>query len=56
MSRGKKDDFVWEAENTALGVLAGWKESSLMPWAETIHIMEVMDEIRRQGKTVYPGE
>lgn len=48
--------FVWEAENTALDVLAGRKESSIMPWAETIRIMEIMDEIRRQGETVYAGE
>lgn len=48
--------FVYEAQNTALNVLADWKESSIMPWAETLYIMEIMDEIRRQGKTVYPGE
>lgn len=63
MCRGKKFDFpkigrgfVWEAENTALDVLAGRTASSIMPWAETIRIMEIMDEIRRQGGTVYPGE
>lgn len=63
MCRGKKFDFAkigrgfaWEAENTALDVLAGRKESSIMPWAETIRIMEIMDEIRRLGGTVYPGE
>ncbi|CRG86588.1 putative oxidoreductase C513,06c [Talaromyces islandicus] len=48
--------FVWEAENTALDVLNGRKESAIVPWAESIHIMEIMDEIRRQGNTVYPGE
>jgi predicted dehydrogenase len=48
--------FVYEAQNTALDVLAGRKESSIMPGAETLYIMEIMDEIRRQGKTIYPGE
>ncbi|OOQ89231.1 putative dimeric dihydrodiol dehydrogenase [Penicillium brasilianum] len=48
--------FVYEAQNTALDILAGRKESSIMPGAETIYIMEIMDEIRRQGETVYPGE
>lgn len=48
--------FMWEAENTAFDVLAGRKESRIMPWSETVYIMEILDEIRRQGKTVYPGE
>ncbi|KAJ5553666.1 hypothetical protein N7494_003044 [Penicillium frequentans] len=48
--------FVWEADNTALDVLEGRKESSIVPWAMTVHMMEIMDEIRRQGGTVYPGE
>ncbi|KAJ5664498.1 hypothetical protein N7507_005229 [Penicillium longicatenatum] len=48
--------FVWEAENTALDVLGGRKESGIVPWATTVHMMDMMDEIRRQGGTVYPGE
>lgn len=48
--------FVWEADNTALDVLEGRKESRIMPWAATVHMLEIMDEIRRQGGTVYPGE
>lgn len=48
--------FVYEIQNTALDVLAGLKESTIMPWAETVYIMEITDEIRRQGKTAYPGE
>ncbi|KAJ5789764.1 uncharacterized protein N7518_006775 [Penicillium psychrosexuale] len=61
--QGKKYDFpplgrgfVYEAEHTALDILEGRKESRTMPWAETIYMMEIMDEIRRQGNTVYPGE
>jgi predicted dehydrogenase len=58
---GKKYDheykwqgFVYEADNTALDIAAGRKENSIMPWSETIRVMEVMDEIRRQGGTKYP--
>ncbi|KAI9150623.1 D-xylose 1-dehydrogenase (NADP(+)) [Paramyrothecium foliicola] len=58
---GKKYDFkrqqqgfIYEADNTALDLAAGKKESSIMPWSETIRVMEIMDEVRRQGGTVYP--
>ncbi|KAL0932245.1 dimeric dihydrodiol [Colletotrichum truncatum] len=60
---GKKYDYkpigrgyYWEADNAALDVLAGRLESSVMPWSETIRVMEIMDEIRRQGGTVYPQD
>ncbi|KAK6077409.1 dimeric dihydrodiol [Seiridium cupressi] len=59
--QGKKHDyerpqqgFIYEADNTALDLAAGKKESSIMPWSETIRILEIMDEIRRQGGTKYP--
>ncbi|GJC86130.1 D-xylose 1-dehydrogenase (NADP(+)) [Colletotrichum liriopes] len=48
--------YYWEADNAALDVLAGKLESDVMPWAETIRVMEIMDEIRRQGGTVYPQD
>ncbi|KAK1621715.1 hypothetical protein BDP81DRAFT_443176 [Colletotrichum phormii] len=41
--------YYWEADNAALDVLAGKLESDVMPWAETVRVMEMMDEIRRQG-------
>ncbi|KAI1297796.1 dimeric dihydrodiol dehydrogenase [Xylaria venustula] len=57
---GKRYDFTvegrgytYEQDATALDVLAGKKESDVMPWAETLRVMEIMDEIRRQGGTVY---
>lgn len=57
---GKKYDyanafqgFIYEADNTALDIRAGRKESEIMPWAETVRVMEIMDEIRRQGGTRY---
>ncbi|PSR88637.1 hypothetical protein BD289DRAFT_366910 [Coniella lustricola] len=48
--------FIYEADNTALDLAAGRKESSIMPWSETIRVMEIMDEIRRQGGTKYPQD
>lgn len=45
--------YQFEADNAGLDVLAGRLESAVMPWSETVRIMEVIDEIRRQGGTVY---
>lgn len=60
---GKKHDykqaaqgFIYEADNTALDIAAGRKESPIMPWSETIRILEIIDEIRRQGGTSYPQD
>ena len=47
--------FIYEADNTALDVLAGRKQSSIMPWSETLHVLEIMDSVRKQGDTFYPG-
>ncbi|CAG9981124.1 unnamed protein product [Clonostachys byssicola] len=59
--QGKKYDysrpqqgFIYEADNTALDLAAGRKESTIMPLSETVRVMEIMDEVRRQGGTVYP--
>ncbi|KAL4934484.1 Gfo/Idh/MocA family protein [Aspergillus undulatus] len=46
--------FQYQADNIALDVLSGRLESSIAPQAETIRVMETMDEIRRQGGTRYP--
>lgn len=58
---GKKFDydrpqqgFIYEADNTAIDIAAGRKESPIMPWSETMRVMEMMDEARRQGGTKYP--
>ncbi|KAJ3570400.1 hypothetical protein NPX13_g5743 [Xylaria arbuscula] len=60
---GKRYDFevpgrgyTYEADATALDILAGKKESDVMPWSESIRVMEIMDEIRRQGGTVYKAD
>ena len=48
--------FIYEADNAALDIAAGRKESAVMPWAETVRVMELMDSIRKQGGTVYPQD
>ncbi|KAI0475524.1 NAD(P)-binding protein [Xylariaceae sp. FL0804] len=48
--------FIYEADNTALDLAAGRRESEVVPWSETVRVLEIMDEIRRQGGTVYPRE
>lgn len=59
---GKKYDFpqigrgfIYEADSTALAVLSGKKENAVMPWSETIQVMELMDSVRRQNNYFYPG-
>ncbi|BCS23758.1 Gfo/Idh/MocA family protein [Aspergillus puulaauensis] len=46
--------FQYQADNIALDVLNGRLESAIIPHSETIRVMEIMDEIRRQGGTRYP--
>jgi predicted dehydrogenase len=45
--------FQHQADNIALDVLSGRLESSIIPQAETIRVMETMNEIQRQGGTRY---
>lgn len=63
LEEGKKYDypqvgqgFYYEADNTALDIAAGRTESAIMPWKETLRVMEILDEIRRQGGTKYPQD
>ncbi|OLN80963.1 putative oxidoreductase C513.06c-like protein 2 [Colletotrichum chlorophyti] len=48
--------FYWEADAVALDIAAGRTESAIMPWAETVRVMEIMDEIRRQGGARFPQD
>ena len=41
--------LYWEADAVALDIEAGRKQNDIMPWSETIRVMEIMDEVRRQG-------
>ncbi|CAI4212826.1 unnamed protein product [Parascedosporium putredinis] len=38
--------FYFEADAVALDIAAGRKENATMPWAETIRVMEILDENR----------
>jgi predicted dehydrogenase len=49
------DVFVqYEADEAAHCLVAGKLESDGLPWAESTLIMEIMDEVRKQGGLVYP--
>ncbi|KAM0275057.1 hypothetical protein ACHAQH_007618 [Verticillium albo-atrum] len=48
--------FYWEADAVALDIAAGRTESAIMPWSETVRVMELMDEIRRQGGARFPQD
>lgn len=58
--RGAEEDarlgLRYEAVELARLVADGRRESSLLPWAETLRVMELMDEIRAQLGVVLPGE
>lgn len=45
-----------EAAHVAQLVADGASESPLLPWAETIAVMETLDELRAQVGVRYPGE
>jgi predicted dehydrogenase len=51
---GHRLDF--EAAEVARCVTAGLRESPLLPWSETLAVMETMDEVRAQVGVRYPGE
>ncbi|RGP79533.1 dimeric dihydrodiol dehydrogenase [Fusarium longipes] len=48
--------FYWEADAVALDIAAGKVQSDVMPWAETVRVMEIMDEVRRQGGSKFPQD
>ncbi|OIW31476.1 NAD(P)-binding protein [Coniochaeta ligniaria NRRL 30616] len=48
--------FYWEADAVAVDIAAGRKQSEVMPWAETIRVLSILDEVRRQGGARFPME
>ncbi|KAI1409252.1 hypothetical protein F5Y13DRAFT_203664 [Hypoxylon sp. FL1857] len=48
--------FYWEADAVALDIAAGKNQNEIMPWAETIRVLELLDEIRRQGGARFPQD
>lgn len=64
-NRGQRKSYVvphpgfglyWEADAVALDIAAGRTESAVMPWTETLRVLEMMDEIRRQGGARMPQD
>ena len=53
-SEGEGQGMFWEADEAADGLINGRKEGRALGLDESILIMEVMDEIRKQGGLVYP--
>ncbi|PLN77855.1 NAD(P)-binding protein [Aspergillus taichungensis] len=51
---GDGKGMFWEADEVARCLRDGRLESEGLPWEESITIMEVMDEVRRQGGLTYP--
>ena len=48
--------LYWEADAVALDIAAGRKQNDVMPWSETIRVLEIMDEVRKQGGAKFPQE
>ena len=48
--------FSYEAAEFARCLVAGERESPLLPHATTLRVMDTMDEVRRQVGVTYPGE
>ncbi|EEU48975.1 uncharacterized protein NECHADRAFT_75681 [Fusarium vanettenii 77-13-4] len=48
--------LLWEADEAALALMEGRKEGRLTTLEESIAMMEVMDEVRRQGGLQYSDE
>lgn len=48
--------LCYEAAHFATMIAEGRVESELLPWSETLSVMETMDELRRQVGAQLPGE
>ncbi|MDQ6687057.1 MAG: Gfo/Idh/MocA family oxidoreductase [Actinomycetota bacterium] len=53
---GREHGLGFEAAEVARCVAAQMTESPLLPWAETVRVMELLDDVRRQLGVVFPGE
>jgi predicted dehydrogenase len=53
-AEGEGHGMFWEADEAALALVEGRKEGKYESLAESILIMEVMDEVRKQGGLSYP--
>ncbi|KAL1793165.1 hypothetical protein ACET3X_008147 [Alternaria dauci] len=53
-SEGEGQGMFWEADEAADAIINGRKEGKYLGLDESVLIMEVMDEVRKQGGLVYP--
>ncbi|KAF7516058.1 hypothetical protein G7054_g14306 [Neopestalotiopsis clavispora] len=53
-AEGEGQGMFWEADEAAYAILNGRQESRYHDWDESIRVMEVMDEARKQSGLVYP--
>ncbi|KNG49164.1 oxidoreductase domain containing protein [Stemphylium lycopersici] len=51
---GEGQGMFWEADEAADAIINGRKEGRFLGLDESVLIMEVMDEVRKQGGLVYP--
>lgn len=52
--RGAGHGMFWQADECARCLMAGLKESSEMPWAESVAVMEAIESALQQGGVRYP--
>ncbi|KAF4827953.1 D-xylose 1-dehydrogenase [Colletotrichum tropicale] len=52
--RGWGNGTFWEADESASCIRDGRLESGIMPWAESVLVMETMDEVLRGAEIMYP--
>ena len=55
-AEGVGHGMFWEADEAGYALMEGRKEGSYLGWDESIVIMEVMDEVRKQGGLKYPDK
>lgn len=48
--------LFYEADAVALDIQAGRKENALMPWSETIRVLDIMDGIRHANGALFPQD
>lgn len=56
VQKGAGHGMFWQADECARCLRAGLTESSMMPWAESIAVMDAIEAALKQGGIVYPEQ
>lgn len=48
--------FYYEADAVALDIASGRRQNDIMPWAESLRVLQILDEVRRQGGARFPQD